>query len=325
MAEEPRSFPFTLVLTPFFPLLGLAACTESLRVANRESGRAAFSWTLATPEADSVVSSSGITLAATPLAEIERARAVILLSSYHPENANRPALKSWLRRQDRQGALLASVDTGGYLLARAGVLRGRRIAVHPESLPAYEAILGESVMLDRLFGEDRGLHSSAGGAATLDMMLGLISQLAGRGIAGRVAQVLTYRPLPEAGRLEEAKGARAPVRISRVDQRLGRLVELMQAHLNREVAVGQLCALAEVPPATARRLFLKRFQQTPGRYLLSLRLERARNLLRNSALPIGEIAQAVGFSDPSAFARSYRRTYGLLPSADRESDPGQAY
>ncbi|MEM7023907.1 MAG: helix-turn-helix domain-containing protein [Pseudomonadota bacterium] len=313
--------PVTLVIAPGFPLLSLAVCTECLRLANRELGRATFGRTVVTTDGKPVLSSSGVEVAASvALSEPTFASMIIVLTSYDPDDACSPALLSWLRRQDRLGAVFGCADTGGYVLAKAGVLRGRRVAVHRESLPAYQETLSNAVMLDRVHAFDEGVVSSAGGVATMDMMLGLIARCHSERLADRIAHILNYRRVAD----DVDPSASGDSAIARVDRRLGRMVELMQSHLEARLPLDALCRMAHLDPSTARRLFVRRFQETPGRYYTGLRLNRARSLLADSALPIRDIAAMVGFADASAFARAYRRRFGALPSAARHWFSGTA-
>jgi len=315
---EPLSV--TVVPAPRFPLLPFAICVDSLRIANRVCGRPAFMHTVATPDGGPAMSSSAIPVPADiSIDDIGFAPVVVLLASYEPEAACTPQLMAWLRRQDRQGATLLCSDTGAIVLARAGVLRGRRVAVHHESMPAYLATQGETEVFDRMHGYDRGLGSSIGGIPTLDMMLELIARQTEQSVADGVAHVMGHQRLPS----ESVKVARtADAAISMVDRRLGRMVALMQTHLEDPLPIEELCRLCHLDPSTARRLFRKRFRRGPGRYYLDLRLDRARLLLANSPLPVREIAGLVGFADTSAFTRAFKRRFGRLPSASREQPSG---
>jgi len=320
MALSSHPITVSLLLAPRFPLLSLAICTESLRVANRELGAAHFGRQILTFDSNPAHSSSGIELAGdAAYGDVHFAPVVILLSSYRPEEASSPDLSAWLRRQDRQGAMLGCIDTGAYLLAKAGLLGGRHVVAHHETLPGYEELFGEAVLLDRLFALEGRIASSAGGMATLDMMLKVIAHFANQELADRVAHVLNYTAHGQAGALGSSTNDAA---IGRVDRRLGRLVEIMQGHLENPITLTKICAIAQVDSSTARRLFLRHFRDTPGRYYLKLRLDRARSLLTNSALPVGQIAAMAGFTDLSTFSRAYHRHYDVPPSKDRQSDPG---
>lgn len=309
----------TLILTPRFPLLSLAICTESLRLANRELGWSAYDWRFVTESGGPVVSSSGIELPAmAALNDITQAPISIVLTSYDPEESCTPELMAWLRKQDRLGGILGCIDTGGYVLARAGLLRGRHIAVHHETLPAYAEFFGEAIAKERLHVLDGRIASSAGGMATLDMMLLLIERDHGVELPRRIAHILNYERLAEtasdAGRREGA--------LARTDRRLGRLVELMQASLEDPLPLSVLCGAASVDKSTCLRLFRKHLRETPGQYYLMLRLNRARSLLTDSALPISEIASLTGFADATSFGRAFKRTFGLAPSKARVNASG---
>lgn len=312
-----------IVLAQRFPLLSLAACSESLRVANREWGGLAFNRLLLTPSDAPVASSSGIPVAPdAALANAPFAPIVLVLSSYQPDEACQRPFLVWLRKQYRLGAIIGCVDTGSYILAKAEILGTHKVAVHRETLPTYRELLSDAALLDRLFATDGTIVSSAGGIATLDMMLGLIARFQGKSLADRVANILNYRPLtaePSAG--ESARGGM----IARVDRRLAHMIEVMQTHLESPLPISAICQKAKVPSATANRLFLRHFQVSPSRYYIRIRLERAQSLLGNSPLPVRDIAVRVGFADASAFTRAYRRHFGRLPSSSRLHEAGAVH
>lgn len=303
-----------IVIGPRFPLLSLAICTEMLRVANRESASTAFARTILTSDGGPAMSSSGIEIAADDSVErFGKADVVVVLTSYAPEETCAPNVLAWLRRQDRQGAIMCCADTGALVLARAGVIRDRYFAVHHEPTPAYREAFGDTVLIDRLNANDRGLLSSGGAMATAEMVLEFISACEGAPLAKRVAHVLNAFPMPDRAP-SPPEGA-----IAHMDRRMGRMVELMQSHMDEPLPMERLCQLSGLDTSTGRRLFRKHFGVTPGQYYRGLRLERARRTLYYSALPIGEVAVQAGFADASAFARAYRRHFGQLPSHDRQT------
>lgn len=319
-----------ILLCPGFQLASMALIADCLRVANRELGRelgpelgrelgrAAFAWRLVTADGAPALSSSGVEIAAdAAVQDAERVDVAVVLASYAPERACAPPVLGWLRRLERRGATLACADTGGLVLARAGVLGGRRIAVHHEATPAYREALGEAVLLDRAHAEDGRLLSSGGGVATADMALALIARFAGAAAARRTGVVMNHQASAD----RAAPGAGPDLALARVDRRAARLVQVMRASLGEAVTIAELCRRAGVERSSARRLFVRRFGETPGRYLTGLRLERARRLLGHGALSVGEIAQMAGFADPSSFARAYRRRFARAPSDDRTPRP----
>ena len=305
----------TLVLTPRYPLLSLAICTEAMRVANRIAGRVAFDWTIASVDGKTAVSSGGMTV---PVEEgfkdITRAPVVVLLSAYRPEEACHPDLLAWLRAQDRQGAFIACVDTAAFILAKAGVLGTRKAAIHHEVEPVYDDVLGDRMLPGRKAARDGRIASSAGGMATLDMVLEMIEVLESRDLADRVATVLNYPRLPDQ--------TGDPAVTGTVDTRLGRMIDLMHRTIDEPVPVADIAARCGTTEPTALRLFRRRFGRTPGRYYMDVRLDRARSLLRNSTLSVAAISGRVGFASAGSLTRAYGARFGVLPSKDREAVSG---
>ncbi len=314
--------PVTLVVAPGFSLLSLAICMDALRVANRENVTAAYDWIIASEDGGTVTSSSG--LAVEPQAavsDIAVSPVTILLTAYDPEAACTPRLMAWLRRQDRHGGLIGCVDTAALVLGRAGLLHGAAIAVHPEVVAPFREEIDEAELLDRTWVWHGRRLSSAGGIATLDMLLALIERTGGGRLARRVAHVMNYAwPRDTA----PAEIDRLAAGLSRTDRRLGRIVALMQTSLESPFSVVEVCRRAQVDPATARRLFRRHLKQSPSAYYSRLRLERARTLLRYSHLSVAEIAAAVGFADNPSFSHAFTRLFGVAPSRARRDVSGLA-
>lgn len=310
-----------ILLTTRFPLLSMSICTESLRVANREAGELQFDRRLVSETGGPMTSSSGIEIAVdAAIDDVSRATVVIVLSSYRPEETATPKLLGWLRGLARRGAVIACVDTGSYLLAKAGLLPDSEIAVHHEVIPAYRELFDDASFSDRLSTFDGRVASSAGGMATLDMMMQLIARFSDSSLAERTLHVLNYR-MTEDGRQIGLSGT--DMTIGRVDRRLRRLIEMMQANIETPLTLSVLCRACHVDVSTATRLFERAYGQSPGRYYKAMRLERARTLLANSPLQVSTIADAVGFSNAAAFTRAFKQHFGELPSRMRIDHSGE--
>jgi AraC family transcriptional regulator len=104
-----------------------------------------------------------------------------------------------------------------------------------------------------------------------------------------------------------------------IDRRVRRAVELMQAHLGRDLPLEEIAAAAHLSPFHFARLFKKLTGATPHAYLASLRAARARALLAETDLSVTEIGARVGYSSPSHFARAFRQATGTTPSAFRRA------
>ncbi len=322
--EETRrdTLPVTLVVAPRFSFLSLAICMDGLRIANRESVMPVYDCIVASENGTPVACSSGPEV--TPqaaLSDLAVSPVTIVLTAYEPEAACSPALLAWLRRQDRQGGIIGCVDTAALVLARAGLLRGERIAVHHEVVQPFREEIGEAVLLDKRYAFEGRRLSSAGGMATMEMLLALIERTQGTSLARRVAHAMSFQMPPD----EQVPEHEAlPGGIAAVDRRLGRMVAIMQGHLETPIGIAEVCRRAHVEDSTARRLFRAQLKESPGAYYLRLRLERARTLLRYSHLSVAEIAAAVGFADTPSFSHAFRRVFGLPPSHARSDASGGA-
>ena len=108
-------------------------------------------------------------------------------------------------------------------------------------------------------------------------------------------------------------------RVGLVDRRIRRSVELMDAHMERELTLGELAAAAYLSPFHFARLFKKLMGTSPHAYLAALRIQRAQTLLAETDLSVTEVAIRIGYQSSSHFARAFRQTTGLTPRAFRAS------
>lgn len=299
----------TLHLADGFPILSLTLITEPLRVANRELGRPMFKWVAVSDKGGICQSSSRIPLETAAL-PMDVPDAAILLASYKPDTSSTADALSWLRRLDRKGCLLGCVDTGALVFARAGLLGVRPAAVHPEAIAGFHRQFPESLFVDRMFDFSPPRFSSAGGVATLDMTLALIAHFTSQRLAQRVTRILTYDP-PAAGWMPPAIPQSIP-------QEVRDAVAIMQSNLSRGMSISDLASALEVPVWKVNRLFNRYLHSSPTSYLMHLRLAKARDMLRNTTLTVGDIATECGYDNAESFSRAYRSQYKLSPSQDRD-------
>ncbi len=303
-----------IVIGEGFPLLSLAFVTEPLRLANRESPRPIFSWRVLSVDGASPASSSGRAIDVDGPLDDAPADMVILLASYFADRMLSAQLTDWLRRRAASGALMGCVDTGALIFAKAGLLSRRPAAAHHEAILGFREARGETYFADRLYDLDGDRCSSAGGVATFDMSLAIIERYGSRRVARRVAEILNYRPLES----DRASGMFGPDwSILRLDRTLGRAIGIMHESVATPLPIREIGERAGLPPWRLRRLFHKHTGMSPQEYYLEIRLDQARNLLRNSSEKVGTIALMCGFPALESLSRAYRARFGLPPSKDR--------
>jgi AraC family carnitine catabolism transcriptional activator len=298
-------------LVPRFSMISLYGALETLRVANRFAERK-FSWSFVSAGGEPVAASNDIPVSVSGrLADLNRPAMVVLCASYEPEQgATKPVLAA-IRKLSAQKVLLAGIDTGSFILARAGALDGYRATCHWETLPGFRESFPRVVATQALFEVDRDRLTCAGGSSAIDMMLEWIRQLLGHGIAVTVADLLVHSRFAE-----QPSEVRIPAaaRYGTTDTRILSCIAFMEEQLEEPRGVEDLAIRAGVSVRQLERLFSETLKKRPMGFYLDLRLERAERLINYSLMSIREVAVATGFSALSQFSRSFKQKYGKSPS-----------
>jgi transcriptional regulator GlxA family with amidase domain len=155
----------------------------------------------------------------------------------------------------------------------------------------------------------------AGGMAAADMMLAVISRDHGADIAAGVADQLIHHRIRESGERQ-----RMDLRMSLgvAHPKLLKVVQLMQDNVSEPLQSQDLADAVRLSTRQLERLFFKYLNQSPAKHYLKIRLERARNLIRQTALPLLTIAIDCGFTSASHFSKAYLDHFGQPPSAERK-------
>lgn len=308
--------PIGFLLIPQFTVIALSSAIEPLRIANRYLARRNhYQWQLLSLDGNAVPDDNAIMIQ--PDASLERAAApgtLIVCSDIRPERFYTAQLKHRLHAFDRAGVTLGGLDTGCFLLARAGLLKGHRVTMHWEVLDTFRERFPGIEVLSTLFEVSNRRMSCAGGTAVLDMMLSAIALEHGVTLANRVAEHCLHEHIRDgASRQRMAIPLRSGVR----HPKLAKTIGLIEEQAGASLTVGRMAREAGVSPRHLLRLFQEQLKETPQRYRLRARLERARGMLMQTDLPVTQVAEACGFASPAHFSRAFRRQFGKPPSATR--------
>ncbi len=315
-----RSIVFLMV--PDFTMIAFASALEPLRAANRMLGYQAYRWRLASIDGLPVPASNGVECTVDGALEEERRRLsgperpsmAIVCSGLGIEAYQQKPVFAFLREANSRRVAIGGLCTGAYVLARAGLLSGRRCAIHWENLPGFSEAFPTADVYADLFEVDGNIYTCAGGTAALDMMLQLIGDDFGDEIVNRVCeQLLTDRVRSPGDRQRLPLRARLGIQNPKVLS----IIELMEANLAEPLSLLQLACHVGLSRRQIERLFEKEMGRSPARYYLEIRLDRARHLLMQSTLPVVEIAVACGFVSASHFAKCYRELYARSPQQER--------
>ena len=209
----------------------------------------------------------------------------------------------WLRQQHAQGVNLCSVCTGAFVLAQAGLLNGRKCTTHWKRLDELQTTYPQLTTLqDRLFVNDRGIYTSAGVTAGIDLALAILEELEGPLFTTKIARelVVYFRR----GETHSQQSVYLEYR-NHINVAIHRLQDWLIANLDTKATLDELAEIAGMSTRNLTRTFRKETGTTIHTYTTLLRLELARTLLHNPGLTMEAIAAKCGFQD----ARQLRRIW----------------
>jgi transcriptional regulator GlxA family with amidase domain len=221
----------------------------------------------------------------------------------------------WMANAARRSRRVASVCTGAFVLAKAGLLDGRRATTHwgwCERLAASHPQV--DVEPDAIFVRDGDVFTSAGVTAGMDLSLALVEDDLGRDVALRVARELVMYTRRGGGQSQFSAALKA---LPAQREPLRELQDWMVDHLDADLSVPALAERAYMSPRNFARAFRAETGQTPAAYVRQLRTERARSELEAGDLPIEAIARGCGFGTIEAMRRAFHDTLGVGPAAYR--------
>jgi transcriptional regulator GlxA family with amidase domain len=248
------------------------------------------------------------------LSGLAEADTIIVAGIADPERPVSPAVAEALRSAWSGGARLASICTGAFVLAAAGLLDGQRATTHWRAVAGlaqrYPAVTVEPNVL---FVDEGRIVTSAGASAGIDMCLHLVSRDYGRAVAADAARLAVAPLHRDGGQAQFVRQAPSAAAIG-----LAPLIDWMLANLGEQLDVETLAARACASPRTFARRFLEQTGATPIQWLLAARIRRAQELLEASDAPIEQIAAEVGFGAPVTFRARFKRIVGVSPATYRQ-------
>ena len=315
LADAPPPYVVGFHLVPQFPMMAFAAAIEPLRSANRLRGETLFDWRLYSRDGAAVRASNGVDIAVHGSIDDPRPLDLLLVCAGTKDvGAGDAALAKWLRAHARRGTEVGGISLGAYALARAGLLDGRRCALHWESLAAFAEQFPRVRTMPDIFVVDGNRRTCSGGTAALDMMLHLITEREGRALANDVSEQFIH---PRIRGTHDPQRMTLQTRLGVANEKLLAAIGLMEAANDEPRAVHAIAAEVDLSARQLERLFAKYLHATPSRYYLELRLTRARAMLLQTTKPILDVAVACGFASASHFSRCYRAVHGHRPSEER--------
>ncbi|MCI0509420.1 AraC family transcriptional regulator with amidase-like domain [Chromohalobacter marismortui] len=312
--DAPRQVGFLLL--PGFSLLAQACAMEPLHVANLLAERRLYVPRTFGLDGRAVKSAAELVLTPESVAGNDaQPLDMLVVCGVSPSPASEcPELHDWLQRLASRGVMLGGIAGGTQVLARAGVLEGYRVTLHVAGAEAFMRDFPGVHVSHQLFEIDRDRLTCGGGTASMDMMMTLIAQQHGNRLAERVSEHFVCERIRMA---DEPQHVPLRARLAHAPQSLVDAVTLMEANIEEPLTTHELAEHLGISRRQLERLFKKYLQAVPSRYYLELRLQKARQLLRDSEQAVGDIALSTGFSSGAHFSTAYRNHFGISPRDER--------
>jgi transcriptional regulator GlxA family with amidase domain len=222
----------------------------------------------------------------------------------------------WVKSRAAKIRRIASVCTGVYGLAAAGLLEGRRVTTHwRHARDVAQRFPNLKVEPNIVHCRDGQFYTCAGVTSGIDLSLALIEEDHGPSVALAVARELVVYLKRDGGQEQYSE----PLKFqTRAKDRFGDLAAWMQGHLEQDLSVENLAHRARLCPRHFSRRFKDAFGATPARFVEDLRLGQARERLCLPDQTVDSVARSVGFNSPDAFRRAFERRFGINPTAYRK-------
>ncbi|MFI1500856.1 GlxA family transcriptional regulator [Streptomyces platensis] len=265
----------------------------------------------------SVTTSTGFTVGVRAgLPALARADTIIVPGYWDYQRPPAPEVTAALERASRRGARIVSICTGAFALAAAGLLNGRTVTTHWASADELERSYPQ-VRVDRsvLYIDDDPLLTSAGVTAGIDLCLHLVRKDLGAAVANDIARELVAAPHRDGGQAQYiARPLPEPTAHTLADTR-----EWAVRHLDEALTLDALARHARVSTRTLVRMWRQETGSTPHQWLLSARVNHARELLEVTDLGIEQIADRSGLGTGTNLRARFRNALGTTPSAYRRA------
>jgi transcriptional regulator GlxA family with amidase domain len=302
-----------LVVTPNFQAMNLAAISV-FEWANETVGETIYDLRVLAEGGGQVRVSIGLNLETSGLDEV-KFDTVIVGGSANPTPTT-PGMREYIIEAAKNSRRIASICTGAFVLADAGVLDGRRATTHwmlahelRERFPKIK------VMDDQIFIVDGNVWTSAGLSAGIDLALGMVEKDLGADLARAVAQKLVVYHRRSGGQSQHS----ALLTIHPRSDRIQNALTFAEANLGSSLSVEQLAEAAHLSPRQFSRAFLSETGTSPAKAIQQLRLEAARRMVEQTRHSVDMIAAETGFGSAERMRRAFVISFGHPPQDLRRS------
>lgn len=290
--------------------LTVGSVVDTLNEVNRQTRQTIFEIQVIDVPVTSSLRSPGI-----PNFPADRAEWIIVSGDEPGQIENASAFFDMLKVVSNKAQLLLGVNRGVWWLAQAGLLDGYSASVSTGFYDEFSQKFVNVRFNQRMFDLDGTRATSAGGFATVDLLLTLIARQNGATVGELVRNALHYPQIRSKQKLQHNTDLSPE---ARADARLMEALHIMETNLSDPLQTGEIARLASLSKRQLERLFGMHLKTSPSAYYLDLRLQQARAQLGLTTKSASQIGIECGFSSPAYFSFAYRRKFGVSPGEQRE-------
>lgn len=247
------------------------------------------------------------------ISEIRKTDLVIIPSlnhNYEASTAMNDELVGWIFRQYREGAALASICTGAFLLAEAGLLDGKSCSTHWTAADDFRKRYPKvKLETDRIITDEQGIYTNGGAYSFLNLILYLVEKYYNRETAIYCAKIFQI----EIDRHSQSDFIIFQGQKAHGDELIKKAQESIEHRPDEKIATEELAASFAIGRRNFDRRFIKATGNTPTEYAQRVKIEAAKKAFENSRKSVNEVMYDVGYSDPKAFREVFRKITGLSP------------
>ena len=216
----------------------------------------------------------------------------------------------WIKEQYKNGAEVASLCVGAFMLASTGLISGKKCATHWIAADAFRSMFPDvHLMPEKIITDENGIYSSGGAYSFLNLVLHLIEKYSGREVAIYLSKLLEV----EIEREGQSKFAIFTGQKDHEDEPIKKAQQYIESNVDQKITVDQLAGIFLLSKRNFERRFKKATANTPVEYLQRVKMEAAKKSLESGRAHINEVMYSVGYSDSKAFRTMFKKVTGLSP------------
>lgn len=303
------------LIFPEFQILDLSGPLAAFEIANEIGMPNSYCCSVVSLSGAPVTSSSGLEVKSQKIRSTPYDTLIVVGGKAFSKPYDLPLVSDHLANAVAKGTRrVASVCTGAFLLASAGLLDGRKATTHWMQTARLQTSYPKvRVQPNHIFTKDGGIWTSAGISAGIDLALAMVEEDLGSPVSHEVARAMVvYHRRPGGQSQFSAMADMEPT-----TERMREVLSYMREHLNEQLSTAHLASIACLSLRQFGRAFLLETGETPAKAVERMRIEAAKLRIERSAEPIELIAHSVGFKDPERMRRAFIRVIGHPPQSIR--------